>query len=410
MKINRNTLGFVLPIIVIGAAVLSARIIGANKPEPQIRAEESIIAAVDATRLTASSYPVTIRSQGTVQPTLANTLVPAVAGTVILIDDNFVVGGRFSQGDVLLRIDPRDYEIALTQAQANLAQVDAQLSEEQALAGQAIAEWRSLGRSGEPSALTLRQPQMAAARANREAAVAQVKQAELDLERTQVVAPYDGIVTERLVDTGQFVGLGAPIGSIHSLHAVDVRLPLTNRQLTYLHLPTAAESEILNRTANSGNGSLSIGLHPQIPTVELTASIGAARQIWTGSLIRAEGIDSTTQQLNVIVRVQQPYTQADRPLRVGQFVQALIEGQILENVFVIPRAALREGREVLIVDENNEIQRREVNVAWSDDDVVVIDSGLRANDILVTTPLSTVADGTPVQVSIDGSAPVGLES
>lgn len=401
--------------MVIGVAVLSARLISANKPEPQIRDEQASIAAVDATRLVASRYPVSIRSQGTVQPTLANTLVPAVAGTVVSIDDDFVVGGRFSAGDVLLQIDPRDYDIALTQAQANLAQADAQLSEEQALAGQATAEWRSLGRSGEPSALTLRQPQLAAANANREAAVAQVQRAELDLERTQVVAPYDGIVTERLVDTGQFVGLGAPVGSIHSLHAVDVSLPLTNRQLTYLQLPNASQGEIQGEILNRTQGSDSVNSTGKLiarsaPAVELTATIGATQQLWQGLLIRAEGIDSTTQQLNVIVRVKNPYKQSDRPLRVGQFVQAIIEGQVLEEVFVIPRSALREGREVLIVDANNQIQRRQVNVAWSDNERVVIDAGVQAGEVLVTTPLSTVANGTPVQASIDGAAPLGFES
>lgn len=415
VKINRKTLRFVLPIMVIGFAALSARLISANKPEPQIRDEQASIAAVDATRLKASRYPVLIRSRGTVQPTLANTLVPAVPGTVTSIDDDFVVGGRFSAGDVLLQIDPRDYDIALTQAQANLAQANAQLSEEQALAGQATAEWRSLGRSGEPSALTLRQPQLAAAKANSEAAVAQVLRAELDLERTRVVAPYDGIVTERLVDTGQFVGLGAPVGSIHSLHAVDVSLPLTNRQLTFLQLPNAAQGEIqgdiLNRAADSDSANHSNKLVAQnYPAVELTASVGATQLLWKGLLIRAEGIDPTTQQLNVIVRVQQPYTQADRPLRVGQFVQAKIEGQVLEDVFVIPRSALREGREVLIVDANNLIQRRDVNVVWSDNERVVIDAGVQAGEVLVTTPLSTVANGTPVQASIDGAAPLGLES
>lgn len=415
VKINRKTLRFVLPIMVIGFAALSARLISANKPEPQIRDEQASIAAVDATRLKASRYPVLIRSRGTVQPTLANTLVPAVPGTVTSIDDDFVVGGRFSAGDVLLQIDPRDYDIALTQAQANLAQANAQLSEEQALAGQATAEWRSLGRSGEPSALTLRQPQLAAAKANSEAAVAQVLRAELDLERTRVVAPYDGIVTERLVDTGQFVGLGAPVGSIHSLHAVDVSLPLTNRQLTFLQLPNAAQAEIqgdiLNRAADSDSANHSNKLVAQnYPAVELTASVGATQLLWKGLLIRAEGIDPTTQQLNVIVRVQQPYTQADRPLRVGQFVQAKIEGQVLEDVFVIPRSALREGREVLIVDANNLIQRRDVNVVWSDNERVVIDAGVQAGEVLVTTPLSTVANGTPVQASIDGAAPLGLES
>ena len=389
----RKTLKYVLPVAVIALALVSARVITSNKPEPRTRNDVASLAVVDATRLSATSYPVVIRSQGTVQPTLANTLVPAVAGTVVSISDNFVAGGTFKAGDLLLQIDPQDYEIALRQASANLSQVDAQLQEEVARADQARAEWRSMGRSGSPSPLTLREPQLAAAEANRDAAQAQVEQAELELERTRVIAPYNGVVTERQVDLGQFVARGAPVGSIHSIHAVDVRLPLSNRQLTYLQIPTTESSATKNT-----------------PNVELRASIGATQQLWTGALIRAEGIDATTQQLNVIARIDNPHTQSVRPLRVGQFVHALIQGEVLQDVFVIPRAAVREEREVLVIDENDEIQRRQVTIAWADDQVAAVVDGLAEGDLLVLTPMSTVSDGTPVLATIDGVAPAPLES
>ena len=395
-----NTLKYLLPVAVIAVALLSAKFIGANKPEPEVRDTQVSMAKVDATRLSRTRYPVVIRSQGLVQPTLANTLVPAVAGTVIDINDAFVVGGTFASGDILLEIDPQDYEIALKQAQANLAQADAQLLEQEALADQAKVEWQSMGRRGKPSPLNLRVPQLAAASANRDAALAQVRQAELDLERTRVVAPYNGMVSERLVDPGQFVARGAPVGTIHSTHAVDIRLPLSNRQLTYLNMPSSMSPSSMSDS----------GASVAAPNVELSASIGTSQQLWTGSLIRAEGIDATTQQLNVIARIQDPYTQSDRPLRVGQFVQALIEGQVLEDVFVIPRAALREEREVLVIDKNDEIQRRAVVVAWSDDDVAAIRDGLEEGEVLVLTPMSTVSDGTPVRATIDGVAPAPLES
>ena len=393
----RKALKYVLPIAVIAIALVSARLISANKPEARTRDIAPSVAVVDATRLSSSTYPVVIRSQGTVQPTLANTLVPAVAGIVTEINAAFVVGGMFKRGDILMQIDQREYEIALIQARANHAQADAQYREEKALGEQARTDWRSMGRSGEPSSLTLREPQLASAEANQAATLAQVERAELDLERTRIIAPYDGIVSERLVDPGQFVGLGVPVGSIHSMHAVDVRLPLSNRQLTYLALPDAST------TTNEVT-------QPLLSNVELRARIGAVEQVWSGKLIRAEGIDATTQQLNVIARVQNPYTQDARPLRVGQFVQARLQGEVLEDVFVIPRAALRESREVLIIDGNDEIQRRQVTVAWSDDALVAISAGLSEGELLVVTPMSTVTDGTPVRATIDGVAPAPLES
>ena len=392
MVLNTSKLiKYVLPLAVLVIAVGLAQIIKATKPEPQVRENAPSMLSVDATRLVPTRYPVVIRSQGTVQPTLANTLVPAVAGTVVQLNEAFVEGGRFQAGDVLLRIDPRDYEIALTQAHANFAQVDARLQEEQALAEQALAEWQSLGRRGTPSALTLRQPQLAAANANKDAASAEVQRARLDLERTQVIAPYEGIVSERSVDLGQFVARGAPVGRIHAINSVDVRLPLSNSQLTYLDLPDSSRL-------------------PGTPNVELSATIGSIEHIWTGELVRAEGIDAMTQQLNVIARIDNPFKQGARPLRVGQFVEAKIEGQVLENVFVVPRQALREEREVLVIDENQSIQRRTVNVAWSDTDVAAINDGLNEGDLLVLTPMSTVADGTPVRATIDGVAPTAVDS
>lgn len=389
-KIERMTaymkrlISIVLPIAVIIVALGAAKVIKANKPEPVSRTPPPNTLLVEVERLQRTDYPVIIRSQGTVQPTITNKLVPEVAGSVSLLGKAFVIGGRFSAGDTLVEIDRRDYDIALTQAKANLAQADAQLEEQSALAESARAEWKALGRRGKPSSLTLREPQLAAASANRDAAQAQVLRAELDLQRTRLLAPYDGIVSARSVDPGQFVSRGSPIGQIHGIDSVDVRLPLSNRQLTYLDTTGGAQ-------------------------VELSATIGNADRMWLGELNRVEGVDAATQQLNIIVRVNAPYdndvaTSDNFPLRVGQYVNARIAGQVLRDVFVIPRAALREEREVLIMSDENTIERRAVTVAWSDDDFAAITEGLIDNDALVTTPLSTVTDGTPVQVISENKA------
>lgn len=374
----KRLISIVLPITVILVAFGASKVIKANKPEPVSRTPPPNTLLVEVERLQRTDYPVVIRSQGTVQPTITNTLVPEVAGTVSSLGTSFVIGGEFSIGEMLVEIDRRDYDIALTQAKANLAQADAQLEEQAALAESARAEWKALGRRGKPSSLTLREPQLAAASANRDAALAQVQRAELDLQRTQLLAPYDGIVSARTVDPGQFVSRGSPIGQIHGIESVDVRLPLSNRQLTYLDTAGGAQ-------------------------VELTAIIGNAARVWVGTLNRVEGIDAATQQLNVIVRVNEPYdvdatSVGNFPLRVGQYVNARIAGQVLKDVFVIPRAALREEREVLVLTDGNTIERRTVTVAWSDDEFAAITVGLSDNDALVTTPLSTVTDGTPVQV------------
>lgn len=378
--VTTRFLNYVLPVIVIAGALLSARVIQANRPVAISLPETFRVLVVEAIRLQPDQYPVMIRSQGTVQPTIRNALVPEVAGKVTDISTSFQVGGRFRAGDVLLEIDRRDYQIALTQAVANLAQANAQLQEQSALAQRAQAEWDSLGRRGTPSALTLREPQLAAASANRDAAQAQVERAQLDLERTQLVAPYDGIVSERQVNPGQFVTRGTPIGEIYGVASIDIPLPLSSWQLTYLD--TRGEAR-----------------------VDVSAIIGNQTQRWTGKLIRVEGLNPATQQLTVIARIADPYRvnepeSASYPLRVGQFVQAQIAGLVLDDVFVIPRSALREEREVLLLTDKDTIERREVTIAWSDENVAAVSAGLNSGDFLVTTPLNTVANGTPVSATI----------
>lgn len=380
----RRLLSVVLPLLILAAALWGARMIMESKPAARSRPEPVRQVTVDAIRVKTTRYPVIIRSQGTVQPTFTRALVPEVAGTVVSVSPAFVVGGRFEAGEVLLEIDRKDYEIALTQAQASLAQASAQLQEQQALADRARDEWQSMGRRGQPSPLTLREPQLAAARANQDAAEAQLRRAELDLQRTRIVADHEGLVGAREVDPGQFVSRGALVGKIHRIDTADIRLPLSQSQLTFLD--------------RQGNAS-----------VELSALVAGQRLQWQGRLIRIEGLDAVTQQLNVVAQVQNPYPKSPsasrQPLRFGQFVEARVAGEVLEDAIVIPKGAVRLERDVLLVNAQNRIERRAVTVIWTDDEQAVLSAGLSAGDVLVVTPLDTVANGTPVKAIIAGETP-----
>ena len=380
------------PALTLVAAVLGARALVATAPEPERRPEAPAVRAVEAIRVAPEDYPVTLASRGTVRPAVRTTLVPEVTGKVVELHPDFVVGGAFGEGDTLVRLDPRDYEIALTGAEASVAQADAARAEQLALADQARADWASLGRGGEPSALTLRQPQLAAAEANLGAARAELERARLELERTRILAPYDGRTLEREVDAGQFVSRGAPIGLVHSEAAVEVALPLTRAELEFLALP--------------GEGGTATA-----PAVTLEAAVGAARRRWSGELVRVEGVDAATQQTVAVARVAEPFADPGSPLRVGTFVEASVEGRTLTGVAVVPRAALRGAGEVLVVDEaDGTVSRRAVEVARIDGERVAVRAGLRPGDVVVTTPLATIADGTPVRATIDGEAPPEVPS
>lgn len=378
-------LKIILPVLVLMGCAFAAKNIIESKPEAGRRGFPPAIQTVEAVTIESTQYPIYLDSQGTVEPTTATTLVPEVAGKVITVSENLVPGGRFAEGDVLVEIDRRDFEIALTQSRADLAQTQAALQQEQAQAEVAEREWKSLRGDRPASALTLRVPQVAAARANVRSASAQVERAQLDLDRTVIVAPYDGVVLESDVDLGQFVNRGNPVGRIYSLAAVDVRLPLANRQVNWLNLNNPAD---LNKHE-----------------VTLSASIGDQQFSWPGFLQRVEGFDTSTQQLNVIAQVNNPETSAEFPLRVGQYVNAIITGKVLDDAFVVPRQALRAGDEVVVVTSESTIVRRSVDIAFGDADVVAITSGLEDGDVLVTTALGTVVNDSPVRAIIDGVEP-----
>ncbi len=384
-------LKILIPIAVLVASAYAAKTIVDNRPEARTRPSFSVAQAVDATRLITSNYPVTIRTQGTVRPGRESTLVPEVTGIIRTMSPNFVVGGYFEAGEVLISIDRRDNEIALAQANATFAQASAALQEEQARADQAVKDWKSLGRSGNPSALNARVPQLAAARANLAAARASVQRAQLDLERTEIKAPYAGLVLERGVDVGEFVSRGAPLGRIHSIDRAEVKLPLSSRQQRWLQ----------SDAASAGAGSVAGN------KVLLSSRIAGELATWEGTLIRSEGIDIASQQLNVIAAVPEPFnTNTDQPpLRVGQFVTAEIEGQTLTDVIVIPRSALREDREVLLVDGDGKLEKREVTVGWADDTNAAIIDGLAVDEVLILTALGAAAPGIDLAATIDGKKP-----
>jgi len=371
----------ILPVVILGIAILLGKQIRNNPPEASSRPSFASLQAVEATTLKAQSYQVVLSSQGTVEPSTANTLVAEVAGTIQSVSPSFVSGGEFKQGDVLIQLDERDYQIALTQANAQLAQAEAQLQEELARGAQAKVEWESLHRKRKPTPLNLRKPQAAAARANRDAAASQVERARLDLQRTQIIAPYDGLVSQAQTNLGQFVGRGNMLGEIYSVKSMDVRLPLTSRQ------------QALLKSVNDVSGGATKVL------------LDVAGKPWPASLVRVEGIDTNTQQYNVIARVQLPLDKTLLSLRSGQYVKANIDGQTLANVFVVPRTAVREGSEVLLLIEGKTIERKPVEVVWRDQTHSIINAGLNEGQVLVTTSLPIVANGTPVLATVDGVKP-----
>jgi RND family efflux transporter MFP subunit len=250
---------------------------------------------------------------------------------------------------------------------------------------QAQRDWQRLGDGGTPPSLVTREPQLRAAEAAKAVAEAKLAQARLDLERTAIVAPYAGRIRSRDADLGQVIAAGGRVAAIYATDAVEIALPIKNRDLSFIDLPEGGIRD------DAGYQHVRV-------TSELSPGV-----TWPARLVRTEGaIDDASRQLRVVARIDDPFSaEHGSPIKIGQYVAARIDGRTLPDALVIPNDAIAEGSFVYVV-ANGILERRDVVVAWRNDADAVVASGLVAGEALVVTPLGQVNSGTRVRVRDDG--------
>ncbi|HIG31499.1 MAG TPA: efflux RND transporter periplasmic adaptor subunit [Verrucomicrobiales bacterium] len=393
-----NIFRILLPIGVLGTAIGIAAYLMATKPEPKRHPKSSSMTSVQAVRLESQDYQVRLRSYGTVSARTRSTLISEISGKILGISPSFREGGFFEEGDLLIEIEPYDYETAVMVAESALAQVQNALEQEEARHQQAIEDWNRLGDGGQPTALTLRKPQLAQTQAAVSSAESRVGQAKRNLERTRITAPYAGRIMKKQVDVGQFVTPGTVLAVIFAVDYAEIRIPLTNQQLDYIDLPEEYR----------GQGEVA-AVKPV--SVKLHGKVGIREVVWEGSIIRAEGVfDTRSRHLFVVAQVVDPYGKNDSgrpPLRVGQYVTAEIFGKVLKNVFVIPKSSVYPDEEVLLIDSNSKIQRTKIQPLEGihAEDVDIVKDGFQEGDVLCITSLPFAANGAQVMVHIEGEPP-----
>jgi len=375
-----------LPVFILLAAGAGAYLVFMSRPEPEIRQPEVVPPLVRVVPVIKQDVDLSVVSQGTVEPRVESQLVPEVSGRVLRVSPALVDGGFFEKDEVLLEVDPFDYRQAVAEQRARVAQARLRLAREEAEADVARREWTDLGRDDEANPLTMREPQLAEARAAVEAAEAMLQRAGRDLERTTIRAPFDGRVRRKQVDVGQYITRGAPLATISAVDAAEVRLPLPDREIAYLDL----------RLDYRDNGAEDSG-----PDVILRSDFAGQVHEWRGRIVRTEGeIDPRTRMVHVVARVDDPYgrERSDRPmpLAVGMFVHAEIGGRTVHDVAVLPRAALRAGGQVWVVNDQK-IQFRPVEVLRAERDVVLIAGGLENGELICISPMEAVTDGMRVR-------------
>ncbi len=334
----------------------------------------------------AEARPVTldVRAQGEVRPRTDINLTAQVAGKIVDTSAAFVDGGAFDKGDLLIKIEDADYRVAVATAKARVAQAEEGLRMEEAESELAARDYADLGREDDPTELALRMPQLAQARANFEAARAELRAAQLNLERTEIRAPFKGRVRTRLVGVGQYVAPGSQLGGIFSTDVADVRLPLTDSDLAKLGLPIS----FVETKDNPG------------PPVLLSAILAGKEHHWTGRIARTDGaIDPATRQISAIAVVDDPYgAGADdgTPLAIGLFVNAIIEGKPFEDAITLPRTALYGRDVVYVILPDDTLDRRTVEVVSAERDTITISSGVNPGERIATSPLRGATEGGKV--------------
>ena len=381
---------FILPVLVIAGAVGAFAAMSALKPKPEEK--EDVVKAIPVLTAVAAQDNVTLKVNvhGEVQPRTEINMVPQVSGLITYMSPKFIEGGRFNKGDLLVRIEPAEFELRMTQAKANVAQAETVITRETSEAAIARRDWEELGRSGEPTPLTLREPQMAEAKAQLASAKARLAETELQLARTSLYAPFTGRVTLRHVDQGEFVSAGTRLGEIYATNIMDVRLPMTNDELRRAGLTLGFEAGPTT---------------PGIP-VTLSANVAGTYSEWQGRIVRTDSrFDSQTRVLHAYAEVRDPFGSGasnGTPLAPGLFVNAAVEGQKLDNVIVIPRSALR-GEDKVYLASDETLTIKTVTVMSSNRDEAILSGGIEIGDRVITSPIRGVADDMKIAVVKPGS-------
>jgi len=371
----RKVLVIAVPIlIIVGFVLATSAYINANK-KPKEKKRNFNTLAVIADYAKVEDVRLKVRTQGEARPQIEIDLVPQVGGKVVYVSPNFIEGGIFRKGEVLLRIEDADFNVAVIRAEAGVAQAEQVLVREKAEGEIARQDYEELGR-GEPSPLALRLPQQAQARASLQAAQAELESAKLNLSRTEVRAPFSGRVRTKASDLGQFVTPGSRLGRIFSTNIVEVRLPLSDAQLAKLDLPLAYVAK--NRD--------------DAPKVDLSCIVAGKVHHWEGQIMRTDSTyDTASRALFAIVEVVDPYgtgTSPDGvPLAPGLFVDADIDGKSFESVITIPRDGLRPQDEVYVVDDKGQAEIRQVNVLDATSERAVLTGGIQAGELVVLSPM-----------------------
>lgn len=373
-------------IIGVGSLVLAfgiASLLWATKPEAIKKPPGSSLPTVEVQPIEYGTYTFEIPSQGLIEATRRSQLAAEVAGRIVAVSPKFHAGYQVDEGEVLLTLERTDYEAALADAKANLANAEASLASEVARAEQAERDWRKLGSGGAAPDLVRRGPQRRSAEAMTAAAAAAVAQAESNLQRTEIRAPYASVIALTNTDLGSYLAPGALVAEIFATAPYQVRLPVS-----------------LDEAAFLPNEPAELGKNP----VPLSVEVAGVESKWSGRIVRTEGeIDQSSRSLYLVAEVSPNPNEGGVPLQPGLFVKASLASRPMTDLAPIPFAAFLDLRRVAVVDENNQLHFREVTVAHRESDIVYVSGGLAEGEKVCLTELPGMVEGLLVEPHLKAS-------
>lgn len=367
-----------LPSAVIVGSVLAAAGIMATAPEVTPTAPQIVPTSVRTMTVEPHPIQLKVKAQGTVLPNTESNLISEVPGRIVWMAEAMNAGGFINQGEVLLRLENKDAANTRERAEAAVKRTQAELEharfEHERISS--LANQKLISQSQLENTVRL----LKVAEAARQDAQANFEQSERDFQRTEIQAPFTGVVRQKSVDVGQYLQKGTPIATLYANDAVEVRLPIADRQLAYLNLPL----DQLNNLPPDAQ-----------PAVTIRAEFAGQKMLWEGRVVRTEAqIDLSSRMVHLIARVDN--STDGMPLTVGLFVDATIEGLKVDDTVSLPRSALRNGNRLLIVSSDNTLHYRAVEPFRLYEDQVLLRSGLKAGERICISPIQTVVEGMSV--------------
>jgi RND family efflux transporter MFP subunit len=379
-----------VPIILIVAGFIIMKALVSSHPTAVKHVKKDPGILVQVLKAEKKEAAMTVKGTGTVDAAQEISVIPQVSGVVVYKAPGLDVGGFFEKEAVLFRIENIDYRLALEQAQASKANAEYELAKIDGQAEIARSEWDQINRGNEtpPNPLVLFEPQLKSSMAALASASAKVKQAELDLTRTEIRAPFNTRIKAENIEIGQYVRSGSSVAVLAGSDTAEIAVPLTAEQLRWMNVPRHGEKQ---------NGA----------DTQVSLNIGGTTYKWKGHVVRSTGeVDQKSRMMQIIVEIKDPYglkanTNGGPALAAGSFVKVVINGKQLKDVFIIPRSSFRDNSTIWTMDKESMLKIKKVKALRLERDRVIISEGIDNGDMIVLTNLSGAANGMKLRTTND---------